>query len=55
MADELVHLLHLVGRQAHGLTITEDYKFELQGAAKNDVPNGAHVTFDNVKVEIIDR
>jgi len=44
-----------VGRQAHGLTITEDYKFELQGAAKADVPAGAKVTFDNIKVEIIDR
>jgi ferric-dicitrate binding protein FerR (iron transport regulator) len=44
-----------VGRQAHGLPMTEDYKFELQGAAKKDVPNGARVTFDNLKVEIIDR
>jgi len=44
-----------VGRQAHGLTMTEDYKFELQGAAKADVPAGAKVTFDNLKVEIIDR
>ena len=44
-----------IGRQAHGLTITEDYKFELQAIAKADVPVGARVTFDNVKVEIIDR
>jgi len=44
-----------IGRQAHGLTITEDYKFELQGAAKADVPAGARVIFDNVKVEPLDR
>ena len=29
-----------IGRQAHGLTITEDYKIELQGQAKADVPAG---------------
>jgi len=35
--------------------ITEDYKFELQGAAKADVPAGARVIFDNVKVEPLER
>src|SRR2546422_7151406 len=44
-----------IGRQAHGLSITEDYKFELQGAAKADVPAGARVLFDNVKVEPLER
>jgi ferric-dicitrate binding protein FerR (iron transport regulator) len=45
----------LVGSQAHGLSMTEPYTIELQGAAKKDVPNGAKITFDNVKVELIDR
>ncbi len=44
-----------IGRQAHGLKITEDYKFELQGQAKADVPAGARATFDNVKVEPLER
>jgi len=38
-------------RQAHGLTITNEYCVELQGSAKMDVPGGARVRFDNVKIE----
>jgi ferric-dicitrate binding protein FerR (iron transport regulator) len=44
-----------IGRQAHGLSMTEDYKFELQGIAKSGVPAGARVAFDNVKVEAIEK
>jgi len=44
-----------IGRHAHGLTLTEDYRIELQGAAKADVPAGAHVAFDNVKVEPLEK
>jgi hypothetical protein len=44
-----------IGRQAHGLAITEDYRIELQGQAKIDVPAGARVAFDNVKVEPLER
>ena len=44
-----------IARQSHGLTITEDYKFELQAAAKADVPAGARVMFDSVKVEPLER
>jgi ferric-dicitrate binding protein FerR (iron transport regulator) len=38
-------------RQAHGLTVTNEYCVELQGSAKMDVPAGARVRFDNVKIE----
>ncbi len=38
-------------RQAHKLTITENYRIELQGAAKLEAPKGAKVRFDNVKIE----
>lgn len=44
-----------IGRAAHGLTLTEETRFELQGAAKVDVPAGAHVTFDTVKVEPLEK
>jgi ferric-dicitrate binding protein FerR (iron transport regulator) len=44
-----------IGRQAHNLTFTENYRFELHGAAKDDGPASARVTFDNVKVEPIDK
>jgi ribosome-associated protein YbcJ (S4-like RNA binding protein) len=38
-------------RQAHKLTITENYRVELQGSAKLEAPKGAKVRFDNVKIE----
>lgn len=38
-------------RHAHGLTLTEDVRVELHGAAKADAPKGARVRFDNVRVE----
>ena len=44
-----------IGRQAHGLTISEEYKIELQGQAKADVPAGARVAFDNLKIEPLER
>jgi hypothetical protein len=36
---------------AHGLALAQEYFVELQGAAKMDVPQGARVRFDNVKIE----
>jgi hypothetical protein len=33
------------------LTIASEYCVELQGTAKIDVPNGAKVRFDHVKIE----
>lgn len=44
-----------VGRQAHGLTFTENYRFELHGAAKDTGPKSARVAFDNVKVEALEK
>ena len=38
-------------RHTHGLAITSEYFVELQGAAKMEVPAGARVRFDNVKIE----
>jgi hypothetical protein len=38
-------------RHVHGLSITEDYRVELQAAAKLEAPAGARVRFDNVRVE----
>ncbi|HEX7900164.1 MAG TPA: FecR family protein [Planctomycetota bacterium] len=38
-------------RQPHGLSISEDYRVELQAAAKLEAPAGARVRFDNVRVE----
>ena len=40
-----------VQRHAHGLSMSEDYRLELQGAAKLEAPKGARVRFDNVKIE----
>src|ERR1041384_1637106 len=40
-----------VQRHAHGLTITEEYRVELQGSAKLEAPKGSRVRFDNVKIE----
>jgi hypothetical protein len=38
-------------RHAHGLTLTDEYRVELQGAAKLEAPAGARVRFDGVRIE----
>jgi hypothetical protein len=38
-------------RHAHGLAVAGEYFIELQGSAKMEVPAGARIRFDNVKIE----
>ncbi len=38
-------------RHAHGLQAADEYRVELHASGKDDVPQGARVRFDNVRIE----
>lgn len=42
-------------RRAHGLTLREPCQVQIGGGAKVDVPPGAHVRFDDVRIEPLER